>query len=211
MMLLVKEKKVLVLAKSKLDISFNKFPREYWKYIAVTTLFGIGNSSNAFLILQTKDLGVSLKGTILIYAVYNLIAALISYPSGALSDKFGRKNILAIAFLIFLTTYIGFAFSKNIFVIGGLFILYGLFQGIFRSVGKALASDFVSQPLRASSIGWYSTTVGITGLIASIIAGLLWDNVSHASVFVYGAVFATLGIVALQFLIPQRINNAARL
>ncbi|QEC71345.1 MFS transporter [Arachidicoccus ginsenosidivorans] len=51
--------------------------------------------------LQTKDLGVSFKDTILIYAAFNLLAALISYPSGHLSDKFGRKNILLISFVIF--------------------------------------------------------------------------------------------------------------
>lgn len=204
MILLVKEKHGAVQTKAKPDVSISKFPKEYWKYIGTTALFGIGNSSNAFLILQTKNIGVPLEATILIYAVYNLVAALISYPSGALSDTFGRKNILSFSFLIFVITYLGFAFTNNIFVIGGLFMLYGCFQGIFRSVGKALASDFVPQPLRASSIGWYSTTIGITGLIASIVAGELWDKVGHASVFMYGAVFAMVGIFALAFLVPHK-------
>jgi MFS family permease len=204
MILLVKEKYITVQIKAKIDVSINKFPKGYWKYLMVTALFGIGNSSNAFLILQTKNIGVPFEATILIYAVFNLVAALISYPSGALSDTFGRKNILSFSFLIFIITYFGFAFTKNIFVIGGLFILYGCFQGIFRSVGKALASDFVPQSLRASSIGWYSATIGITGLFASVIAGELWDKVGHTSVFVFGAIFAIVGTFALMLLIPQR-------
>ncbi len=204
MILFVKEKHVVVQAKAKLDISVNKFPKGYWKYLLVTGLFGIGNSSNAFLILQTKNIGVPLELTILIYAVYNLVAALISYPSGALSDIFGRKNILLLSFLIFVATYLGFAFTKNIFIVGGLFILYGCFQGIFRSVGKAFASDFVPQSLRASSIGWYSATIGITGLVASLVAGQLWDKVNHSSVFIYGAFFAVIGTLALLLFIPQK-------
>jgi len=73
--------------------------------LLVTAVFGIGNSSNAFLILQTKATGASLTTTILIYAAFNLVAALISYPAGALSDRFGRRNVLLVSFALFLATY----------------------------------------------------------------------------------------------------------
>jgi MFS family permease len=69
-------------------------PKGYWQYLLVTALFGLGNSTNSFLILRTQDIGASLEMTILIYAAFNLVAALISYPAGALSDKWGRRNIL---------------------------------------------------------------------------------------------------------------------
>ena len=205
MILFVKERKVKVKSKAKLDVSFRQFPKDYWKYLSVIMLFGIGNSSNAFLILQTKSLGVSLEATILIYAVYNLIAALISYPSGFLSDKFSRRNILLVAFIIFFTTYVGFAITKSVLIVAVLFALYGLYQGTFRSVGKAFATDFVPQALRASGVGWYNTTIGLTGLFASIVAGQLWDKVGHPAVFIYGAVFAGIGSVAL--LILTRSHN----
>lgn len=206
MILFVNEKSIKFNAKSKIDIHFKKFPVNYWGYIGVIALFGIGNSSNSFLILQTKGAGVSFQGTILIYALFNLIAALISYPSGFLSDKFGRKNILLIAFFIFLVTYIGFAFTKNTLLIAGLFALYGLYQGIFRTVGKAYASDFVPQELRASSIGLYSATVGLSGLVANIIAGQLWDYVNPEAVFIYGAIFAVAGIFSLLFITPSIVD-----
>lgn len=204
MILLVREKKNDYKSKSKIDLHFRNFPSHYWKYLFVMALFSIGNSSNAFLILQTKDLGVSFKDTILIYAGFNLIAALISYPSGHLSDKLGRKMVLLISFLIYLVTYIGFAFTKNLWLVGALFGFYGLYQGIFRSVGKAMAADFVSKELRASGIGWYATTIGLSSLIASIVAGQLWDHVSHSSVFIYGSVFGLLGLVAFILLIPNK-------
>lgn len=197
LILFVKEHHIQIESKSKLDLSIKRFPKGYWKYLLVTAIFGIGNSSNAFLILRTKQIGVPLLHTILIYAGFNLVAAVISYPAGSLSDKFGRKTLLFISFLIFAFTYFGFAVSINIFVVGFLFLLYGLFSGIYRSVGKALAVDFVGHELRASAVGWYATVVGITTLIASIIAGQLWTLVSPQAAFLYSVFFAFFGALGL--------------
>jgi hypothetical protein len=86
MVLLAKEQHAAVTAEAKTDVSLRQFPEGYWKYLLVTALFGLGNSSNAFLILRTQDIGASLETTILIYAAFNLVAALISYPAGSLSD-----------------------------------------------------------------------------------------------------------------------------
>jgi MFS family permease len=209
MVLLVEERPVEATAKSRIDISLGRFPRAYWKYLLATALFGIGNSSNAFLILQTKEIGASLTMTILIYAGFNLVAALISYPAGFLSDRLGRRTILLLALAIFLVTYLGFALAGHVPLIGVLFVLYGLYQGIFRSVGKALASDYVPQQLRASGVGWYNTTVGLCGLIANLIAGWLWDQVGHAIVFLFGAAFAVVGIIALLALVPANPKHDA--
>jgi MFS family permease len=203
MVLLVTEQRVAVAAKSKIDVNLGQFPRRYWNYLVATALFVVGNSSNAFLILQTRDVGVSLETTIMIYAAYNLVAALISYPAGALSDRWGRRNILLAAIAVFFTAYLGFALTRNVLLIGALFVLYGLYQGAFRAVGKALASDLVPRHLRASGVGWYSTTVGLWQLVASVIAGLLWDRIGHAAVFYFGALFAAVGIIALLALVPR--------
>jgi MFS family permease len=203
MVLLVKERSVAVSAKSKLDVSLRQFPSGYWKYLLVTALFGLGNSSNAFLILRTQEIGASLEMTILIYAAFNLVAALISYPAGTLSDQWGRRGVLLCSFVVSLIAYLGFALTKNFVLTACLFVLYGLYQGIFRAVGKALAADFVPEHLRAGGIGWYSTTVGLLQLAASFVAGVLWDRIGHAAVFYYGAVFALIGSVALLVLIPR--------
>jgi MFS family permease len=204
MVLLVKERPAAVTSKSRIDVSVRQFPREYWRYLLVIALFGLGASSNAFLILRTQEIGASLEMTILIYAGFNLVAALISYPAGSLSDQWGRRNVLLGAFIIFGIAYLGFALTKNILLIAALFIFYGLYQGIFRSVGKAFASDFVPDRLRASGVGWYSTTVGLFQLLASLVAGSLWDKVGHAAVFYYGVVFAVLGSIALILAIPRK-------
>lgn len=206
MILLVKEHNATGI-QSKVSLHIRSFPKAYWKYLLLAVLFGIGNSSNSFLILQIKSTGVSLLVTIIIYAFYNLVAALISYPAGALSDRFGRKPLLIGALFIFALTYGGFAFWRNSLLVGGLFILYGLFQGIFRSVGKTYAVDFVQLEMRASAIGWYGTATGLSNLVASIVAGLLWDKIGHSAVFVYGAVFALISIAGFSFALPMQIQN----
>jgi len=203
LVLLVTEYHARAPAKAKIDVGPGQFPAEYWRYLLVIALFGLGNSSNAFLILRTQDIGASLQTTILIYAGFNLVAALISYPSGWLFDKWGGKAVLLIAFLVFLIAYLGFALTQSVALIAALFVFYGLYQGIFRTAGKAMASRLVSDRLRASGIGWYNTTLGALQLVASLIAGALWDRIGHTAVFFYGATAALVGIVALALLVRE--------
>jgi MFS family permease len=210
MIALVKERPVAVRAKSTLDVNIRGFPASYWKYLLAMAVFGVGNSSNSFLILQTRDIGVSLPTTIGIYAVFNLVAAGISYPAGSWSDRLGRRNVLAFSFIVFVLTYLGFGLTRNVTAVAACFVLYGLYQGIARGVGKALATDLVPSRLRASGLGWYSATMGLLGLVANIVAGQLWDHVSHTAVFFYGAAFAILGVIALMGLVPGDTFPAQR-
>jgi len=209
LVLFVHEPPAAATERAKVDIRLQHFPAAYWKFLLVVALFGIGNSSNAFLILRTQDIAASLPETILIYAGFNLVAALVSYPAGWLFDHAGGRNVLLGAFVIFLIAYLGFGLSGNIAVIAALFVFYGLYQGVFRTAGKGLAASFVPAELRASGIGWFNTTAGILQLIASLVAGALWDRVGHAAVFFYGAIFAAVGIVALLTLMPVRARSGS--
>jgi MFS family permease len=205
LVLFVDEPPAAAAERAKVDIRLRHFPVVYWKFLLVIALFSIGNSSNAFLILRTQDIAASLlPETILIYAGYNLVAALVSYPAGWLFDHVGGRSVLLGAYVIFLIAYLGFGLSGNIAVIAALFVFYGLYQGIFRTAGKGLAASFVPTALSASGIGWFNTTVGISQLIASLVAGALWDRLGHAAVFFYGAIFAFFGIVTLRALLPSR-------
>jgi MFS family permease len=203
MVLFVREREASGDAKTKLDLDIRRFPTGYRNYLLVTAVFNIGNSSNSFLVLRTKGLGTSLNTTILIYALFNLVAALSSYPAGYLSDRLGRKWVLLLSFVVFFVVYAGFGFATNILALGMLFALYGLYQGISRSVGKAFATDFLPAELHASGVGWFTATVGLSGLVASVVGGELWTQIGPAATFLYGAVFALLGSVALIVFVPK--------
>jgi MFS family permease len=202
MILLVRESPRPAPSRHPQPVRLRGLPPAYWKYLAATGLFGLGNSANAFLILRTRDLGASLTVTILIYAAFNLVAALVSYPAGALSDRVGRKSLLLASAAIFAAVYLGFALARSEVVVALLFGLYGVHQGVLRTVGKAMAADLSPERLRASGVGWYSAVVGLTGMAASLAAGLLWDRVGHTAVFFYGAAFASAGGLALLAMLP---------
>lgn len=207
--LLVRERRVMKQATAEIGVGLWRLPGPYKRYLVATLVFGVGNSSNAFLILKTREFGASLSATILIYAGFNLVAAALSYPAGAMADRLGRRRLLVCAYAIFFATYLGFALAPGLIWAAGLFVLYGAYQGIFRAVGKALVSDLVPDQLHASGIGWYSAAVGLSGMIAGLISGLLWDRVGHASVFVYGATFAAIGGIALMALVPASAGKRA--
>jgi MFS family permease len=208
MVVFVREKPAVVHAKATLDLKVRQLPPGYWKYLGAVALFGLGNSSNSFLILRARELGASLTLTIFIYALYNLVAALASYPAGYLSDKLGRKSLLLLAVLIFAVVYAGFGLTSSVSAVAFLFPLYGIYQGIFRSVGKAFATDFVPAERRASGVGWYTAAVGSSGLVASIVGGELWTRFSPAATFMFGAGCALLGALALLLLVPAKLTEA---
>ena len=158
MVLLVRESAATIASKSRLDVGVRQFRGAYRRYLSISALFALGNSSNAFLILRTRELGASLEKTILIYAAFNFVAALVSYPAGSLSDRLGRRSLLAGSFIIFGLASLGLALTNNILLTAALFTFYGLYQGIFRAVGKAFAADLVPASVRASGVGWYNTS-----------------------------------------------------
>lgn len=207
MVLLVRESPKTSTVKPKASLQLARFPRGYVQYLIAVAVIGAGSPSNAFLILRTQEAGVSIADTVLIYAGFNLVAALASYPAGLMSDRFGRRAVLLAALAIFLGVYAGFATSNSVAVIALLFVAYGVYQGIFRAVGKAFAADFVPSDMRAGGIGWYTAVTGLTQLVASIVAGLLWDRVGHAAPFVYGAGVSLIGIVVLAVLVPARPSS----
>jgi MFS family permease len=209
MVLLVREGRSEAPGKARFDAALRRFPPAYRRYLLAAALFGLGNSSNAFLILQTRALGASLRTTILIYAGFNLVAALVSYPAGTLSDRIGRRALLLVSFATAFLAYAGFALAGGVVAAALLFGLYGVFQGLFRTAGKALAVDLSPPELRASGVGWYGATVGVTTLIASTAAGLVWDRIGHAAVFGVGAAFALIGGLAVVLLVRDAGKDPA--
>ena len=186
-----------------------ELPANYWKYLLCVAVFSIGNSSNAFIILKATSIGIPTELTVIVYAAFNFVAAAVSYPAGDLSDRWGRKRLFVAGLGVFIVAYVGFALSVNPVVVALLFIVYGAYQGVFRSVGKAFATDLVPEQARATGIGLYASTVGLGALVASAIGGQLWVLVGPAATFVYGAVFAALGGLLLLVLVPSGARAVA--
>ena len=186
---------------SRFDI--RALPGAYWRYLAAIVVFGIGNASSAFLILRASDVGVSAELTLIVYAAYNLVAALASYPSGRLSDTWGRKPVMVGTLAIFAATFALLAIATSGIVVAVCFALYGVHRGALRTAGKALAVDLAPPELRATGVGMYSSTIGLSALVAGAIAGGLWDRVGAAATFGWGAGCGAAGAILLAILVRR--------
>ncbi|MDG0818148.1 MFS transporter [Bdellovibrio svalbardensis] len=185
--------------------SFFSLPKEFKHYLFSWTVFSLANSSDAFLLLRMQQAGIPLTETILLYCFYNLVYALASPYLGGLSDRVGRKRVLLFGLVIFALVYTGFAFATHESQFWVLFGVYGLYMAATDGVGKAFAIDLLNKDMKATAVGYLGTVTGISTLIASSVAGLLWDHYGSAATFAYGAVGAVLTVMTLIFLkVPRK-------
>ena len=179
------------------SIKFSIFNRNFKMFLLVVTLFSLGNSSDAFLILRARNVGISTENILLIYVLFNSVSALLCTHAGDISDKIGRRNVLLAGFLVFAGVYVGFAVVKHPAAVWGLFAVYGAYTAMTAGIQKAFATDLVCADMRGTGLGAYQTLTGIALLPASLIAGFLWDAVSPSAPFYYGAGMALISAILL--------------
>lgn len=185
---------------SKIKVDFSLLKGKFLLFFIVMMLFTLGNSSDAFLILRAKSIGVSTVSITLIIAVFNLFYALLSIPSGVLSDKIGRVNVIRLGWILYVLTYIGFALAKFPWQIWILYGVYGVYYSMTQGVAKSLVAKIVPSNVRGTAFGLYNASMGILAIPASTVAGVLWDKVSPAAPFYFGAACAVLSIILITFL-----------
>jgi MFS family permease len=188
----------------RLRAQMSQLPAPFWLFVAANIVFSLGNSSDAFLALRTQSLGVAVRDLLLMIVAFNAVDALVSFPAGALSDRFGRRLPLAIAWLIYATAYAGFALTSSAGWAAGLWILYGAYYGINDAVGRAQIADVTPARLRGTGFGIVNAGVSLAVLPASIIAGLLWDLIAPSAPFWFGAACALGAVGVLAFVRPMR-------
>ncbi|WML48155.1 MFS transporter [Neobacillus sp. PS3-34] len=156
-------------------ISFKGMDRRFVTFTLISALFAIGNSSDAFLILQAKNVGMKEIYIPLAYLVFNLTYTFFSMPAGILSDKIGRKPIIIGGYVIFSIIYLGFGLVQHSLGIWILFVFYGLYYAATEGIQKAYVADIVPSGQRGTAMGTFNAVTGIAALPASILAGFLWQ------------------------------------
>lgn len=184
--------------------SLRGFDRQFKVFLAIMALFTLGNSSDAFLILRAQNLGISVFHVFLVLILFNAVYAAISTPAGVWSDKVGRKRLIALGWLVYALTYLGFALASSQWQVWLLFALYGMYYGMTQGVARAFVADMVPVEKRGTAYGLYHGVVGLTLLPASLLAGWLWQRFTPATPFLLGAGLSTAATVALLTLIKER-------
>ncbi|MDX6521121.1 MAG: hypothetical protein QOG02_2223 [Gaiellales bacterium] len=169
----------------------------FWTFTAAWAIFSLGNSADVFLLLRARDLGLSATAVVLAYALYNTLYSGLSWPLGTLSDRIGKRRVLALGLLLFAAVYAGFGLATSGAVVWPLMAIYGVYIAATDGVGKALVSDLSPPRDRATGQGMFKLVTGGASVVASLAAGVLWQEVAPGAVFALGAVAALLGLAAL--------------
>jgi MFS family permease len=180
-----------------------EMPGPFRQYLLIVLLFTLGNSSDAFLLMRAQELGVPVALLPTIWVVLHVVKMAISVPGGLLSDRTGRKRVIVAGWVVYALVYAGFAFASELWHAWALFPVYGVYFGLTEGVEKALVADLSPVPLRGSAFGLYHLAVGFTAFPASLLFGLLWQSVSPAAAFGFGAGLALLAGL-LMSLLPVR-------
>jgi len=190
-------------AKPREEMKLARFGRGYYAFLLISLVFALGNSSDAFLILRSRDLGLGVSEAVLAYVVYNVSYSLLAMPAGIASDRLGRRNVMGLGFAIFAAVYLGFAVIDAGAYVWLLFPIYGVYMALTEGVGRALVSDFVGGEWRGTALGLYQGGMGLMILLSSILAGVLWDQVGPAVPFFLGGSTAALACVLVVALLPR--------
>jgi len=189
-------------------LSIKNLPKRYFFFLAIVFVFTLGNFSDALILVKTTETGINKVFIPFIYMIFNMVSVLLAIPIGKLSDKIGRERLIIPGFLIFAITFFMFGKFNNISIFIGLFVLYGLYSALVDGSQKAMISDVVSKDLRGTGYGIYHAVLGITLLPASLIAGLLYDNVGSDAPFYFGSIMALIATVLMViFAITNKKTN----
>jgi len=199
-------KKHILTSKGPLKISFRDFPRHFIIFLLGMALFSLGNSSDTFLILRSKDLGLSLSLVILVYIFYNLVYTLLSTPAGYVSDKIGTRKIFLTGIVIYALVHLGFAFNTNLSAIWLLFGVYGIYIAFTDAVSKAFIGSFIPPEKSGTAYGLLQTVTSIFTLCASVIAGVLWSAFSPQVTFLFSSLCAILSLLFFFFSKPKNLT-----
>lgn len=178
-------------------------PPAYWRALVILLVFAIANSADTFLLLRASQVGLSPWAVVAAYASYNIIYAVVSYPAGALSDRVGRWTIVGIGWVIYAAVYAAFAIADTT-TIWPAFAVYGLYMALTDGVGKALIADHAPKEHRGRALGIFYLATGIATIIASVVAGVLWDHVGPSAPFWLGSAAAAVAFVVLVIARPRQ-------
>jgi MFS family permease len=181
--------------------------RAFRKALVVIFLFSVGNASDAFLLLRMTDLGIAPVWIPLIWSALHVVKVASSVVGGDLSDRYGRRALIGLGWLIYAAVYAGFGVVDSRPAIVAIFLAYGVFFGLTEGVEKAWVADLASSRARGTAFGAYNAVLGVGTLAASLMSGWIWTHVSPHAAFLTGAVLALCATALLYLLFSHEEDS----
>jgi len=187
--------------KSALSLTeLRRLGRPFWTVTAIAVLFTLARFSEAFLVLKANAEGLGVGYVPIVIVVMNLFYAIAAYPAGAMSDHGNRVRILAIGIILLVLADLVLALIPGL---GGVALgvaLWGVHMGFTQGVFASLIADTAPAQLRGTAFGMLNLATGVAILLASVIAGVLWDQTGPRGMFLVGAGLALTALVAMPLL-----------
>lgn len=171
----------------------------FWIVTLVGAIFMLARFSEAFLIIKASEVGLSARYVPLVLVVMSLVYSLTSYPVGVLSDKVGRRGLLVLGLVVLFAADLVFGFTTSIAAVFLGVGLWGFHMGLTQGLLSALVADTAPTELRGTAFGIFSLVSGVVLLIASVLAGVLWDVAGSQATFMAGAIFTALALLLMPF------------
>jgi MFS family permease len=184
-------------AGGRTDPVARRLPGKLRAYFAILFLFSLGNSSDAFLLLRAKDLGVPIASLPLLWTVFHVTKLVSSYGGGSWSDRVARPKLIVFGWTIYAATYLAFGVASQPWHVWALFIVYGTYYGLTEPAEKALVKDLAPTDLRGRAYGFYNFIIGIAAVPAGLLTGWLWQAWSPRVAFGAGAAIAAVSSLGL--------------
>jgi MFS family permease len=166
----------------------------YWMVVAFGSVFTLGRFSEAFLLLRAESVGVAASMIPVMLVLMNVVYSLTAYPIGLLSDRLGRTGLLAAGLVVLMTSDLSLAMARTGWQVATGTALWGLHMGLTQGLLAAMVADTAPQNLRGTAFGIFNMASGIAILVASLIAGWLWDLFGPPATFLAGAAFAAVAL-----------------
>ncbi|MBF0295016.1 MAG: MFS transporter [Magnetococcales bacterium] len=167
-----------------------RFPAAYRRYLMILALFTLGNSSNMFLLLRAREVGVPEYQVPLLWGVVSLVAALFATHLSALSDRWGRLRLIRVGWMVYAAFYLLLGWNAVTWLLWPLFAFYGLFMAATEGAEKALVADLAPPEQLGVAYGWFHLVSGLMLLPASLLFGWLWQSLQPEFAFGWAAACA---------------------
>jgi MFS family permease len=172
-------------------------------------LFTLGNASDVFLLLKAGESRASLTTLPLLWVALHVVKSSTSVVGGQLADRFGRRRLIGIGWVIYALIYAGFAYAETPVAVWTLFIVYGVYFGLTEGAEKALVAELAPRAKWGAAFGLYHLTMGLLALGASVLFGALWDAYGSAAAFLTSSALALAAVACLALMSPRAATGGA--